>query len=517
LGVACRIASLLLALGTASACGRAAKPVGPASAEGKSSVHLPDIVIIAVDNVRWDHTGIGGYERNTTPILDAFAALPGSVTFRRAYTAASWSQPSYASIFTGRNAVVHGAGLRTQALGEEYWTLAEILSAWGYETAAFVGGMHVAPWSGLAQGFASYQSSEFATSIGLHVDQALDWERHRKSRATASPQFVFVHGYDAHIPMTAVPLFEEIFDPSYDGPDHTPGISISGPGMPADTPVAILRSMRFQRASPGKGPEIHATAADQAHFAAHYDAAILYADAQLGRLLGGLDTLGVLDSAIVVVLADHGEDLGEWLWFHHDSSLGDHTLHVPLVVHFPSSEPARSWDGVVSLVDLLPSLLHVAAIPPPVDCDGQDVFHLLPPSPGAVFGSWDAAAVPAERAALAVSRRGYAVRSPDWLLTGELPALGGPFAWALRRDGKGPDVAESQPEVFEQLRSLVASWPAEPSKDLASLLPEDSVLREALRQGGYWRPDEEASKATPSPAPSSNSKARTAPSKGKSP
>ena len=99
--------------------------VGDAAPQGRS----PDILIVSLDTVRWDHTSVAGYHHDTTPHLAAFAQLPGSVLFERAYTDGAWSQPAYVSLFTGQHALTHGVGFHSIAIDPGQATLASMLRA----------------------------------------------------------------------------------------------------------------------------------------------------------------------------------------------------------------------------------------------------------------------------------------------------------------------------------------------------------------------------------------------------
>lgn len=460
-------------------CADRSMPAGKES----TTARRPDIVMVALDNVRWDHTSLAGYERSTTPMWEALSRLPGSVTFTRAWTAASWSQPAYASIFTGKHGVHHGAGFRHVSLPEEHWTLAEVLKTYGYETAAFVGGLHLNPEKGLDQGFDLYSSSVEATTLCGHVQDAIQWIDSRKDKN--KPFFLFVHGYDAHSPLTAVPLFEEIYDPGYTGVLHAPDTLIEGPGLPKDSGFSFLRSNRLIMSPPHmEQPAVSLQEKDYHHLRAHYDSAVRFADLQLGRLLSALDERGLLKSSLVLALADHGEDLGERSWFQHDATLADYTLHVPLVVRFPSEAPPVVWPEMFSFVDLMPGILTLLDIPIPSGVDGKNRFRLQ--RDGVGFTPWDSSAVPEKRSIRAASRLGFAIRTEEWLYTRELKMGERTPTRALFAEGRPPDVLGDNPEVVGLLESELSDWPAVPANRPPGPNRESPALREALKDAGYW-------------------------------
>lgn len=433
----------------------------------------PALVILALDNTRWDYTSLGDPAHDRTPSLREFAALPGSVTFERAYAAAPFSIASYSSLFTGRDAPKHGVGFRTMTVPEDATTMAEVLGTYGWRSAAFTGGAHLAAETRLGQGFAAFEDNDALSPFGRQATDALAWLDEAR---TDAPLFLFVHGYDAHIPYTAPSAMAERYDPAYTGPVHAvhgvltmDGIASIRGGVYAGNPDAF-------NGLPPDEPRPRAfplAPADLAHVAAHYGAAVRKGDYHLGEFLRALESRGIFDRAIVVVLGDHGEELGEAGAFQHGNSLGDNVLHVPVVVHFPGdTRPPRTWPGVVSLVDLLPTLLGALDIVPPAGIDGRDLRPEL-----------DGSVAPADVPARAATSKQVGVRDRDWLLVGD-SGPGGPSGWALYRDGEGADVAATEPAVVARLAASLSGWPDEPGTD--ALVVTDAMLADKLRDGGYW-------------------------------
>lgn len=436
-------------------CGRDA-PVASTVPEGPRS-----LVLIALDDVRYDRAGLEGEATAKMPAMKAFAALPGSVTLTSAYAPATFSQASYASLFTGRDAPMHGAGFAARPLGSDATTLAEALHAYGYRTAAFTGGAQVSRVAGLHQGFTTFRESAPLSPLALQVTRALAWlDEHA---ADPEPLFLFVHGYGAHIPY-AGPL-GEMYDPAYDGPLH---------GIPdALGMVGLTHVAEDVMALPGRAP-LALSAADKTHIAAHYDGAVRYEDYHLARLLRELDARGILDRSLVVVMSDHGEELGEYGAFRHGPAITEEVLHVPVVVRFPEGGAPRAWDGVLSLTDLAPTLLDYLGVVPPASIEGEDLLD-------AIRGG----GAPEPRIARAASGCCYAVRTPEWLLSGLL--TDGEPVWTLFADGKGDDRAAARPEVVAELKAALKRWPATPGHLPGAEKPApDPALLEQVRKAGYW-------------------------------
>lgn len=300
-----------------------------------------NVLVVTFDTVRSDAIGCYGDPRARTPRVDALAA--SGVRFARAIAPAPTTLPSHSTIFTGLDPLTHGVHNNgTFRLGEERTTLAELLGARGYQTAAVIGAFVLEARYGLAQGFASYEDelqNDGAAKGAAHfverdattvTDRALSWLGERKG---AEPFFLWTHYFDAHMPYTA--------------------------------PLEYLRGER----RPANA------AYDAEAVRREYLAEVTYADAELGRLL---DALGpeVLAKTIVVFTADHGEGLGEHGEYTHSRLVYEGSLRVPLIVSNPTLFPTAKTvsDRVVGLVDLLPSVLELLGQETPAGLDGQSLF-----------------------------------------------------------------------------------------------------------------------------------------------
>jgi len=415
--------------------------------------------MVAMDTVRWDRTNLAGYDRDTTPNLAAFAALPGSVVFSKAYTDAAWSQPAYASLFTGQDALTHGVGFRTAELADGQATLTTMLKAAGYETRAWVSGPHLAPITGINRGFDTYDHDLSYKTLGASVQPAVQWLTGTSDR----PRFAFIHGYDAHGPYPTPALLSEHFsDQPHDQPQHCRGKYWR----------CHQTEVTWGRGPPLPDPEQH-------QLNAAYDAAVAFADHQLGRILYSLQEAGRLDHTLVIVFSDHGEMLGEDGWLGHAHGHSDSVFHVPLVVRLPTaSTPGRpaEVDRVVSLSDLLPTVASRLDMSPPAGAEGTPIPELLdPPSPGTPT---------VHRAA---SQCCFYVRDGDWTLKGMREETG--WRWTLHRGDDQTDRRAEEPERHAALLATLGDWPQQtynPRAISEKLGTQSAALKEALKSGGYW-------------------------------
>jgi len=304
----------------------------------------PNIVLIVLDTTRSDHLSAYGYARPTSPGLESFAQ--DAIRFERAYSTSSWTLASHASLFTGLLPATHQATQENLLLDSEIDTLAELLERRGYETVAFSNNAWISGATQLSQGFDQVQalwrerkpSSEDPANhaTNLAVEDWLD------GRDEERPFFLFVNLMDPHWPYAAPAPFRDRYR----------------------EPAEILRPL--QRANlpaivwylhPG-WPEAVLRARS-----ALYDAEITYVDAVLEELLDRLGSATDLDRTLVIVTADHGENLGERGHQGHSFSLYDSTLRIPLLLRPPggTGRPLVRSDPV-QLTDVFATIAEAAGI-----------------------------------------------------------------------------------------------------------------------------------------------------------
>lgn len=339
---------------------------------------LDGVIVVSLDTLRADRLGAYGSTRGLTPALDRFAAE--SVVFDRAYAQANETLYSHASLFTARYPseidVLDGA-FRLPAATP---TLASVFADAGWSTAAVVAGGHLSAAFGLGLGFDSYDDATSWGSLRDTGSRALRWLDQRDDR----PFFLFVHGYDTHDRYLKPPPFGYLHaDPAYGG---VAGALIRAPGATSavvhghatSSPDAVgdlaLLHPRFG-AEPVTGVEPDApplTDADVAQVSGAYDGAVAWADASFGVFIAGLDARGLLDRTAVVVLSDHGEELGESGSFNHRFTLSDAAVHVPLMVRLPGGRGGGTHvTGLTELVDVAPTLWGLAGVQAPAGVRGQ--------------------------------------------------------------------------------------------------------------------------------------------------
>jgi choline-sulfatase len=307
----------------------------------------PDVFLVTIDTLRADHVACYGYKQIETPALDALAA--DGIRFTQAFTHSPITNTSHTTILTGLLPSVHGVTDFGVPLSPQHATWAELLKRQGYHTAAFIGAVildskTLAP--GLDRGFDFYDNFPSKTETkerwgrverrGMEVVQhAENWlDKHR-----TGPRFVWVHLYDPHDPYEPPPPYSEKYKDRL------------------------------------------------------YDGEIAYADSALAHLIAFLKKSGSYANAIVVVVGDHGEGLGEHGEETHGLFLYDSTLHVPLILKMAgAAQRGTVVDVQVRTTDILPTILSLTNTAVPTELNGES---LLPAIKGqaqparALFGETD--------------------------------------------------------------------------------------------------------------------------------
>ena len=312
----------------------------------------PNVVLISIDSLRADHLGPYGYARDTSPHLDALAKR--SVVFDHAFSTTTWTLPSHASLFTGLYPNAHGVTRRNLRIPEAVPLLPELLAAHGYRSAAVVSTMFLHRRYGFDQGWVDYRDDIVGPNLAMHslVSSPLVHERALQllDELGAGPFLLFVHYFDVHYDYIPPPPWDTRFDPEYKG-------TIDGRNYATST--------IFRR---------HLPARDLEHVEALYDGEIRWVDEWLGKLFAELERRGLADDALIVVLADHGDEFYDHGHLGHAKNLYDSTLRVPLIVHFPGGRHGGRHVAIpVSLVDVAPTILAAAGVDPPADWPGRDL------------------------------------------------------------------------------------------------------------------------------------------------
>jgi arylsulfatase A-like enzyme len=305
-------------------------PADDARADGlRKRLAAADVLLIILDAARAREFGAYGYSRPTTPEIDRIASE--GVVLERVFTPAVYTLGAMSSVWTSQYPDRHHSEVSFSArLPKDRLTLAELLSAQGIHTAGFVANAVAGAGFGFDRGFAEFH--EVFRTLGSRGDvfrRALPpWLAQNRDRRF----FAYLHFREPHFPYDPEPPFDTRFGP--DGP----------------IPKAARRDARFFiDVNQGRRP---LGEAEREHLVRLYDGNLAFADQEVGALRRAMEAEGLWDRTVVIVAADHGEELFERGWVGHNVHVYEPSVHVPLVVRFPKGAgPAGT--RVAALCDLL--------------------------------------------------------------------------------------------------------------------------------------------------------------------
>jgi arylsulfatase A-like enzyme len=323
----------------------------------------PNVLLIVLDTVRSDRLELLGHDRETFPWLTRFARE--GATFRRALSAAPWTLPSHASIFTGLYPSGHGAHHEGKQLDGSHTTLAEFLRQHGWQTVSLCTSFNVSERRGMTQGFTTVKplwmapfavNYSFAFRLGsklglVAVDHGgrlvtSEWRRWLDEWQGERPFFAFLNYFETHLPYHQIPSdrLTKFTD------EHV------GRRQVIDASQAVQRRIFLGESISAETIQV---------FRDLYDAGLRYENDLVADAVAAVRERGALDQTIVVVVSDHGDLHGEHDMFNHTRSLWDELLSVPLVIRYPPRVPAGlAVESPVTTAALLPTILDLAGLPP---------------------------------------------------------------------------------------------------------------------------------------------------------
>lgn len=319
----------------------------------------PNVLLLILDTVRARNMSLYGYGRPTSPAIEALARE--GATFDWAYSTASWTLPSHASMFTGRFPSDHSADFRS-ALDARYPTLAEVLAERGYRTGGFTANLIATTRGfGLQRGFSRYEDyrltfKQLVLSTTLGQASSL-----RQAEFALFNEHWLGGAVKAFLPPALEPL---LTSPDNDQKPAAMIVSTFLDWRRRDAQRPYFAFLNFFDAhAPYASPKEYSSMFVDGTLMARYDRSIRYIDDQLKVLFDTLRTRGELDNTIVIISADHGEQLGERGMQGHANSLYEQVVHVPLVVRFPARVPqGKRVDKQVSLRDLAATIIDLASV-----------------------------------------------------------------------------------------------------------------------------------------------------------
>ena len=421
-----------------------------------------NVVWVLADTLRADHLGVYGYERATSPVIDAFAQE--AVLFENTRSQAPCTVPSVNSLLTARHPLrFQGARKKslTMPLGipAAFPSAAELFARRGYATAAVSASPVVrqTPTRHNRQG-------GFDRGFDIFHEDCLWKDGNCVNRAAFAlldrleePFFLYLHYMDPHSPYQ---------------PPASHGRRFAR-GEPEAEFVAKGDPKPVGRMLYAGGPEVSLSESDRQHLIDLYDDEILYFDGRFGALLAELEHRGLAERSVVVLSADHGEDFLDHGDIEHCRNLYDTEIRTPLVLRVPGA-PARRVAATVQNVDILPTLVDLLGLEAPVEgFDGRSLRPLIeggaaPPRPAlAAWNTW-LSVVDGGRKLLIDTESG---RSELYDLAAD--------------PGEADDLSAARPGEAARLRALLDAELRERGIDRAAGLATSREIQEQLRALGY--------------------------------
>jgi arylsulfatase A-like enzyme len=302
-----------------------------------------NVVLLVLDAARAQQFGCYGYGRATTPEIDRIASE--GVVFERAFTPAVYTLGAMSSVWTSQYPDRHHSTVSyADPLPKDRLTLAETLGARGLATAGFVANAVAGPVHGFDRGFAEfhevYRMFEDLGSRGAAFDRVLPpWlAQHRGERF-----FLYAHYREPHFPYDPGPPFDTQFG--------------------ADAPLTVAQRRDKTWYTDVNQGRVTATPDEIAHLVRLYDGNLAYVDREVGALRRALERQGLWDHTVLIVTADHGEQLHEKGYVSHSAQVYEQSTHVPLIVRIPGGPRGVRVGHLVDHLDLAPTVLDLLGAP----------------------------------------------------------------------------------------------------------------------------------------------------------
>jgi len=450
----------------------------------------PNVVLVTIDAWRRDHLGAIGGRGDLTPCLDRLAAE--GLVYPDSWSSSCWTLPGMGTLMTGRSPRELGVE-RHRPLPAGAPTLAQVAWSHGWHTAAFATNPYLTSAYGFDRGFAEYEHalvlepllpaarSVLARELTHWVDRFVELDaaefvvakarRWLPTRPTDRPFLLWLHLLDPHLPYTV-----------REAPGVAP-VTLPRSALLDERGLAAERLSDVRAGLDGLAPEVREA------IRGLYAGEVRYADRQLDLLFSALRAQGLWDSTLIVVTADHGEELFDHGGFEHGHSLLPEVSAVPLIVKLPAGGAAGlRVAGDRASADLLPSLCATLGWTPPDSLTGRT--DLWPLSAGAPSPVWTGPASPAVLENLLYGPPQSAVRAwPDFAI---LAPGAAPVWYDLAADPTAshplaapPATAPRSLAAADSVRALGDRTAGRLAGPQPRLVAPDPALQRQLRSLGY--------------------------------
>ena len=456
-----------------------AQPAAPAEGT-QAGASRPNVVLIVIDAFRVDRIFASNHGVPVMPFLSRFAA--DSLQFVDAMSPEAWTKPSMASIYTSLHADAHGvqsgakymlepdeAPESADALPAAIPNIATFLKAAGYDTVGVQTNPNLQARFGFANGFNRY--TFLKGSPGIFVTPEVLGEI-QKAKA---PFFLYVHYFDPHAPYLALPPYNEAFGGMPQPPPQEEALLL-------ERQVDFCRDLdRFCLGLTDKHAFPPLSAQGNAYLRRCYDVECRLVDDQIRQLVEALAAQS--ENTLIVVTADHGEELWDHGELGHGKTAYGEVLHVPLLFHHPGRLPGKADTTPVGTIDILPTVAGFLGLPPDARWQGVNRLQAQAGLPAQVQFSQCRGAFPGFPRDFGVAKIG-----PDKLVLDRKKNTALLFD-VVQDPGETKNLAEARPEKVAELRRLLEEHTAR-MKSVCQSLPHevgalDDETKQAINALGY--------------------------------
>ena len=344
--------------------------LGCGGGEDKEGNKKFNVLLISIDTLRPDHLGCYGYEKDTSPNIDALAGQ-GAI-FLNTVSSTCWTLPAHISMLTGTDISVHGVTNDGISLHRGIPLLAEILQQDGYRTAAFCSSPYLNPAFGFDRGFDIYHNTDLdkeGFNDTVFLEDRNQWQEVHEEITSPlieklavewlgeereGPFFLFLHMWDPHFDFIPPPPYDTAFDPDYEG---------------------TVNSLHFMF---NNDINVNMDPRDLEHIIALYDGEIAFTDYHLGRIFDRLRELGLFDNTLIIITGDHGEEFFEHGNKGHRITLYDESVKIPLIVILPGRDlKGMKISEQAGIIDIASTILDYLGLPVKLPMHGRSLLPLL--------------------------------------------------------------------------------------------------------------------------------------------
>ncbi len=309
-----------------------------------------NIVFIIMDSLRADHVRpFNSKARAETPNWDKLAET--SSVFLQNYVQGNESQVSHASMWTSMWLAKHKSPNMKDILPDKFVTIDEVAKKAGKFVAGVSANGYIRPKRGYGTAWDKYVN-HIESSMGLRGADILEKGMSFITPKKDQPWFLYMGTIDTHVTLRPKEPWISKYSPNYSGKYKTFGDDGAG-GLPKNL-----------------------SDRDMDHVRALYDSNVSYQDDLLGQLMKTLESWGVLEQTMIIITADHGDELWEQGRFGHGASLQETLQHVPLLVHYPAMFPAGKFASGTEGIDIVPTIADALGVAVDPEWQGQSLIPL---------------------------------------------------------------------------------------------------------------------------------------------